>query len=85
MQDRQQLEERWRARLKDAKLRLDFAHQYTKEVERDFNDGTVPIPDGSYAYRKALRAESYALAEYQRVLRVYTVVSGKIPDESAIA
>ncbi len=83
--NKQQLEDLWRERLNTAKLRLDFARQYMKEVQRDRNSGDIPGPDGNFAYQKALRAENTALAEYNRVLRVFTklVVDGKIPDERA--
>jgi hypothetical protein len=85
MRDRQQIEELWRRRLADAKLRLDFARQYLNEVQRDQRDGTVPAADGNFAYRNALRAENYALAEYSRILRTFThlVVGGKTLVEAA--
>ena len=78
-----QLERLWRQRMRDAQLRLDFARNYLKEVQRDFPSGTVPPPDGAFAHHKALRAENAALAEYHRVLRVYTdlVLHGTIPAE----
>jgi hypothetical protein len=70
--NREALEQLWRNRLKDAKLRLDFARSYLKEVRRDFHDREFPVPspDGNFAYRKALRAENAALAEYRRILAV---------------
>ena len=63
----QEIEQLWRRRLDDAKLRLDYATSYAKG--RD--DGW------------ARRAHETALAEYIRVLRIFTdlVVDGKIPDE----
>lgn len=62
----QELEQRWRSRLDDAKLRLDYATSYANG--RD--DGW------------ARRAHGTALAEYTRVLRIFTdlVVHGKIPE-----
>jgi hypothetical protein len=41
-----------------------------------------PTDDGNFALRKALRAENFALAEYHRVLTIFTdlVLRGKIPD-----
>jgi len=79
--NRGEIEKLWRGRLQDAKLRLDFARSYLKEVQRDFQSGEIPSADGSYAHQKALRAEIAALAEYQRVLRVVTdlLVNGIIP------
>ena len=78
-----QLERLWRQRMRDAQLRLDFARNYLKEVQRDFPSGTLPQLDGAFAHQKALRAENAALAEYHRVLRVYTdlVLHGTIPAE----
>jgi hypothetical protein len=77
------LHDRWRKRLIDAKLQLDFATQYSKEVAEDCTAGTLPTPDGGYAYQRALRAEHYARGEYQRVLRIVhdLVLDGKLPDE----
>jgi hypothetical protein len=54
-----------RNRLRDAKLRLDFARSYLKEVQADEIQG----PDGHFAYHYAIRAETDALREYARVLR----------------
>ncbi len=84
LRDREELEDRWRKRVTDAKLRLDFARNYVKEVQRDLPRGDVPAPDGDYAYRKALHVENSALAEYKRVLRIFTdlMINGKIPGES---
>jgi hypothetical protein len=81
--NRQALEELWRLRLQDAKLRLDFARHYAKEVQRDFPRGGTVSPDGQFAHQKAFRAENFALAHYRRVLGIYTdlVVGGQIPDE----
>ena len=84
--ERQESEELWRNRLASAKLRLDFARNYLNEVQRDFPiDDTSP--DGQYAFRRALRAENVALAEFHRLLRIYTdlVMDGKIPPEERTA
>ena len=74
----------WRRRLEDAKLRLDFARNYKNEVERDFPTGGLPTPDGNFAHHHALRAENLALAEYNRVLRIYRhlTLHGEVPGES---
>ena len=81
--DRKKLEELWRYRVQDARLRLEFAQHYLREVQRDFGADDIPAADGNFAYQKALRAENFALAAYSRVLRVFTdlVVGGKIPGE----
>ena len=70
--------------LTDARLRLDFARNYVAEVMRDFPSTDIPAADSNFAYRKAIRAESLALREYARVLRIYRdlTVQGVIPDES---
>lgn len=82
--DRKALEELWRSRLNEARLRVELARNFLREVLRDFRDGTAPQPDGDFAYRRALHAENSALAECDRILRVYhdLTVDGKIPDES---
>jgi hypothetical protein len=82
--DRDKLEDLWRKRLTDAKLRLDSARNDVKEVQRDLPSDDIPAPDGRFAYSRALRAESFALAEYKRVLRIFTDLTrnGKIPDET---
>ena len=41
---RQELESRWQKRVEDAKIRLDFASKYVKEVQRDQRSGTIPHP-----------------------------------------
>lgn len=82
--DRKALEGLWYQRLTDAKLRLDFARNYMSEVKRDFSSGEIPENEEAFAHAKALRAENFALDEYNRVLRIYTglTVNGFIPDES---
>ena len=81
---RQALENLWRERLNDAKLRLDFARNFVKELQRDHLAGGVPPPDGEFAFRKALTAENRALAEYNRVLHIFSdlVVRRQLPNES---
>ena len=80
---RRALEDLWRARLDNALLRLRFAQNYMREVQRDVGAKDIPAADGRFAFQKALRAENLALAEYRRVLRIFRdlVVSGKTPDE----
>ena len=69
--DRSEMEELWRRRIAEAKLRFDSARSRTNAVVREFAlDGTSA--DGRYAYRNAIRVENVALAEYNRVLRIYT-------------
>jgi hypothetical protein len=81
--NRRTLENPWLRRLSDAQIRLDSACNYLKGVARDLLAGRISEADGAYAYQQALRAENMALAEYQRVLDIFTslVVDGKIPEE----
>lgn len=51
--DRGEFERLWANRVEDARLRLAFARNYLKEVQRDFpvlTDGKIPDEDG---WRKA--------------------------------
>lgn len=59
---------------------MDFAANFLQEVQRDFPH---PFRDGRAAYENALRAQKAALADFKRVLRLFTdfVIDGKIPDE----
>ena len=77
------LKELWRQRLKDAELRLVFARDYLKYIQREVPLGEIRNADGEYAYQQAYRAEIRALGEFKRVLRIYTdlLVHGKLPDE----
>ena len=57
-------------RVNDAKLRLDFASQYLKEVHADDRAGAIPSTDpGARVY--ATRAKREARDEYQRILKIY--------------
>ena len=69
--NRKELEDLWRNRLAESKLRVDFARNFLKEVAPD-----------SLEHAVALRAESAAQADYIRTLRLYThlVLDSKIPD-----
>lgn len=71
----------WR-RLEDAKLQLDLAHNYVREITEDLKDGVVSEPDGNLAYRHALRAEDLAAQNYLNILNRYkaTVLAGQPPD-----
>ena len=57
------LEGLWYRRLNDAKLRVEFAKQYRREIEGDFTTGGIPPSDDHLPYQRALRAEYIALAE----------------------
>jgi len=77
------LEERWRQRLEDAKLRVIFARNWVNEVHRDLPSPDIPAVDGNLMLQRAIRAENEALQEYNRVLRIFMdlVVDGIIPEE----
>ena len=57
------LEELW-IELSDAKLRLDSARKFSKQVQTDRFDR----PDRLYVFRRALCAERAALTEYRHLL-----------------
>lgn len=82
--DRRVLEDLWRERLSDARLRLDFARNYLGEVGHD-PLGDSPAPDGHFAFQRAIKAERFALPEYIRILRLFSdlVMNGIVPDEDA--
>ncbi len=77
-----ELERYWKERLSTAKHLLDAARVNVQSVKVDA-DG----PDGTYAharYTRAVLAETTALVEYSRVLRIYTdlMVHGKVPAQN---
>ena len=76
------MEDRWRDCVRDAQLRLAVARNSVTELHRDLESGHIPSLDGTFAYQKALRIETMALAEFCRVLRIFTdlILEGKIPD-----
>lgn len=81
--DRKALEDLWRQRLNDAKLRLDFARNYLSELRRDYPSDDIPAGEYHFSHQQALRGENFALKEYRRVLRILTdlTVHGKVPNE----
>ena len=75
------LEERWRQRVEDAKLRVVFARNWVNEVHRDLSPD-IPAVDGDFALQRAVKAENDALREYNRLLRIFTdLVDGIVLDE----
>lgn len=81
--DRKVLEEQWRQRLNNLKLRLQFARNYMLEARRDFSTGEISLDVERFAYTAALRSETSALVEYDRVLRIYADLMARdiIPEE----
>lgn len=76
-----ELEEKWQARLRDSKLRLDVCRLYVKQMQAAVAD--IPPTDDGYTYRRALQSERSAVAQYTRTLRIYSdlVVYGRVPAE----
>jgi hypothetical protein len=77
-----ELEALWRSRLREAHLRLEFARNFLKGVQRDLRL-SEPSPDGRYAYRRAIRLEYLARQEYRHLQPILfdLTVNGKVPDE----
>jgi len=66
---RSDLEDLWRSRLTSARRRYETAREACKEALAA--EGDNQSPDGSFAYRQALRAENAPNAEYNRVLTIF--------------
>jgi hypothetical protein len=77
------LEQQWEGHVRHARLQLDLCRLYVKQMQA--LAAAIPPEDGGYALQKALRSERSALAEYTRVLGIYSnlVVYGKLPDQAA--
>jgi len=80
---RKAFEEVWRLRLRDAKLRLDFARHHLKELLHDFRLNEISTREGNFAYQKAVRDEKLAQRESDRVRRLcrHLIINGVIPNE----
>lgn len=80
-QDRSELEREWKERWLKAKVDLDAARAHVASLKQDGGS------EGAYAYACAVMAETAALVEHSRVLRIYAdlVVYGKVPDEGKAA
>ena len=81
--DSVKLREKWRQRLFDAKLRLEFARSYTNELSEDRTSGAIVGADSEFGYQRALAAENAALEEFARVAEILKnlVLFDTIPDE----
>ena len=78
------LEDLWRNRLTDAELRLTSTRHDFHEVQRDLRTGSnIHGRNRDDTYQHALRAKNLALAEYNRVFKIFSdlVLHDKIPDE----
>jgi CheY-like chemotaxis protein len=81
MPNREDLEEIWRAKLEEARLRYNAATGEYRKLLGKTPGGSPPSPDSALA--RARQIESEALAEYSRLLRIFTelTVDGKPPEE----
>lgn len=69
--------------VQDAKLRLDFAVNYLKEVEEDGRSQLMPASESDLALQLAIKAEREARVVYLKTLKVYEdlLIGGKLPNE----
>jgi hypothetical protein len=79
---REVIEDMWRERLRSAHLRyeaLKRAAHKANEIRMD-----APVPDGEFGFRRALQAETAALAEYRRILIIFSnlILHGTLPEDS---
>ena len=78
---RQDLEDAWRARSEMARARYEMARTRYRKLLEAKPDGPTPPENDPLAF--ARHAESEALAEYTRVLKIFTdlTLHGRIPEE----
>lgn len=78
---RRELEKFWLFRVKDAQTHYQQAAEQRQRMVEELNQKLISYTDGSFAIARARRAESTALADWGRVLSIYTdlLVKGKIP------
>jgi CheY-like chemotaxis protein len=81
---RQELEDLWRTKVEDARGRYAAATEEYRKLLDGTPEGVPPNPDSPVA--RARQAQSEALAEYSRVLRVFTelTVHGRRPEEQSM-
>ena len=81
--ERLELEERWRARLKEAHEKYRAAKIANTQFQENWKPSKDADPDGCFERQRVMRAETAALREYARVLQIFTelTVSGKAPKE----
>jgi CheY-like chemotaxis protein len=79
---RRKLEDTWRAHLEESQRQYQDASNSYRKMLAEQRDGQPPRPDGPLA--RARQAESEALMEYARVLRLFTdlTIHGKLPEET---
>jgi hypothetical protein len=82
---RQELEDLWRSRLEETQVRYREATEQYRKLLQAQPDGRPLNPDAALAL--ARHAKSQALADYMRVLRMFTelTVNGKMPEARSVA
>lgn len=82
MPERAQLDDLWRARVRIARANYETAVAVFKQTWAEHYDEHLTA-DPSYAIRQARRVEGAALAEYMRVLRIFSdlVLHGRQPPD----
>ena len=85
MAERQELEDTWRQRLEQLREKYRAASDIYRALLRKEPEGETPSPDSPLA--RARQAESEALLEYSRVLRLFSDLTlyGKLPEEEPAA
>jgi hypothetical protein len=80
--DRHELEDTWRARLDESRRQYQEATASYRGLLDEKSDGQPPGMDSPFAH--AWQAESKALLEYCRILRLFKdlTVHGKLPEGS---
>jgi len=79
--ERRAIEESWRIKLEEASERYNAARSLYRQLLIEAPEGLTPSTDGPVAM--ARRTEAEALAEYTRVLKVFTelTVHGTMPQQ----
>ena len=77
------LEDTWRERVRNARIRYEQAAKTFRATWGEHFEERV-TSDPTFAIQQARQVESEALAEYVRVLKIFTdlVIHGKLPPDS---
>ena len=81
-EQRRAVEDLWRARLREARLRYEEASKAFRATFGEHFEHRL-ASDPTYAIQQARKTETQALAEYMRVLKIFTdlTVHGKMPPD----
>lgn len=87
LQSQLEIGKAWQARLRDAEEAYRERQREVAAIYADQEFREALGSDAWPAFREALRQETHALREYQRVLRIFTdlVVRGVVPPEENAA